>query len=284
MYPARTMNSVEGSPWLSASSSQMKNANPIAAGHCPRRSGYSDGSHGVMPEPAHDPRPDVVQRRERVDPVPDREEQRGNERDADPPVHPQEERRHVGRAGTAGDALGHDPRPGEQADRAQPIAEPGGRQSGWPLLGGQLDADVTQDDERERQGDRDGRAGQVDRERQPAGIRGIQLVAERDAGQQDRERDAPDRGAGEDETADHGWAGRRRMNRYPPRTATITTAAMIGKSTSLVPAALAGGVASPSVGLGATTPTQSAARTRRAVPRPASSGSAAPTAALMAAA
>ena len=49
MYPARTMNSVEGSPWLSASSSQMKNANPIAAGHCPSRSGYSDGSHGVMP-------------------------------------------------------------------------------------------------------------------------------------------------------------------------------------------------------------------------------------------
>ena len=78
-------------------------------------------------------------------------------------------------------------------------------------------------------------------------------MAERDAGQEDRERDAPDRGAGEDETADHGWAGRRRMKRYPPRTATITTAAMIGKSTSLVPAAFAGGVASPSVGLGATT-------------------------------
>ena len=33
----------------------------------------------------------------------------------------------------------------------------------------------------------------------------------------------------------------------------MTTAAMIGKSTSLAPAALAGGVASPSVGLGAIT-------------------------------
>ena len=33
----------------------------------------------------------------------------------------------------------------------------------------------------------------------------------------------------------------------------MTTAAMIGKSTSVVPAAFAGGVASPSVGLGATT-------------------------------
>ena len=41
------------------------------------------------------------------------------------------------------------------------------------------------------------------------------------------------------------------MNRYPPMSATITTAAMIGKSTSLVPAAFAGGVASPAVGLGA---------------------------------
>ena len=49
VYPASTMNSVEGSPWLSASSSQMKNENPIAAGHCPSRSGYSDGSHGVIP-------------------------------------------------------------------------------------------------------------------------------------------------------------------------------------------------------------------------------------------
>ena len=78
-------------------------------------------------------------------------------------------------------------------------------------------------------------------------------MAERDAGQEDRERDAPNRGADEDETADHGWAGRRRIRRYPPRAATITTAAMIGRSTSLVLAVSAGGVASPSVGLGATT-------------------------------
>ena len=145
VYPARTMNSVEGSPWLSASSSQMKNDEP----DCGRPLRKAFRVLGRLPwrdaEPVHDPRADVVQRRERAEPLPDREEQRGNQRDADPPVHPQEERRHVGRARPADDALGHDPRPGEQADRAQPVSEPGRRQSGRPFLGGQLDADVTQD-------------------------------------------------------------------------------------------------------------------------------------------
>ena len=50
----------------------------------------------------------------------------------------------------------------------------------------------------------------------------------------------------------------------------MTTAAMIGKSTSVVPAAFAGGVASPSVGLGATT--ADAVGSADAERRPASSG------------
>ncbi len=52
-----------------------------------------------------------------IEPIPGRADERGHERDADPAVGPQEERRGVAFAVLAHDELDHDQQPGEQSDR-----------------------------------------------------------------------------------------------------------------------------------------------------------------------
>ena len=65
---------------------------------------------------------DVMERRERVEEVPDRAEDRAHDRHPDPAIDPQEEGRDVAVARAAGDPLGDDPAPSDQADRPQPEA------------------------------------------------------------------------------------------------------------------------------------------------------------------
>ena len=128
------------------------------------------------PERAGGSRADVVERRERVEPVPDRVEERRDDRDSDPAVDPQEERLDVAGALSADDPLGDDPGPADQPDRAQPVAEPRGRHLARTGRGHRLRADVREHHERERQRDRQRRPGNVDRERQPRLVRDVERV------------------------------------------------------------------------------------------------------------
>ncbi len=114
-----------------------------------------------------DGRADVVDRRERVEPVPDRTDERGQEREPDPAVDPQEERRHIAGAGAARDPLGDDPGPADQADGAEEVAQRGGRD---PARGRdrRLRPDIGDEEERERQPHGDPGSREVDDQRQPA--------------------------------------------------------------------------------------------------------------------
>ena len=79
-------------------------------------------------EPAQDRGAEVVERRERIEEVPGRSDDRADDRQPDPAVDPQEERRDVGVARVAGDALGDDPDPAEEADGPERVADPRRRQ------------------------------------------------------------------------------------------------------------------------------------------------------------
>ena len=59
---------------------------------------------------------DVVERRERIEELPDRSDDRGDHRHADPAVDPQEERRDVAGRRTADHALDDDPEPGDESE------------------------------------------------------------------------------------------------------------------------------------------------------------------------
>ena len=75
-------------------------------------------------EPAQDPGADVVEGRERIEEVPGRSDQRADDRQSDPAVDPQEERRDVSVARVPGDPLGDDPDPADQSQRPQRVAQP----------------------------------------------------------------------------------------------------------------------------------------------------------------
>ena len=66
-----------------------------------------------------DPGADVVEGRERVEPLPDRDQQRAHDGEADPAVDPGEERAHLGARRPAHEELGDDPGPADQAQRSQ---------------------------------------------------------------------------------------------------------------------------------------------------------------------
>jgi len=65
-----------------------------------------------------------VDGRERVEPRPGGTDQRAEQGQPDPAVHPQKERRHVAVAGSSAERLDDDPQPGQQADRAQAATQP----------------------------------------------------------------------------------------------------------------------------------------------------------------
>ena len=139
------------------------------------------------PEPAEHPGRDVVERGERVQPLPDRHEQRGHHRDADPAVHPQEQRRDGAIGRSAGDPLGHDPDPAEKADRPEQDAERG-RDADIARVHRGGGAHVPGEDEHEREGDRRGRPDEVHGQRERALVGGRQRVR-RDDGRRSGDRD-----------------------------------------------------------------------------------------------
>ena len=111
------------------SSSQTKTANPIVARPATeplrvvgRRPALDVGRARIQAR-------QVVDRRERVEEVPGRADDRADDGQADPAVDPQEERRDVAVARPAGDPLGDDPQPADRARSTRsPIAQPGRRQ------------------------------------------------------------------------------------------------------------------------------------------------------------
>ena len=96
VQPTITMKSVRGPVLLPTSSSQTKKTKPTIAGQRPIAAGYSATDQPSKPTARSTARR-VVDRRERVDPVPDRADERGQHRHADPAVDPQEQRRDVAR-------------------------------------------------------------------------------------------------------------------------------------------------------------------------------------------
>ena len=71
-------------PGTATSSSQTKNGNPATAGQRRSPSGSGDGAQPWTPMRPQHPGAHVVEGRERVEPLPDREDQRRDERDARP--------------------------------------------------------------------------------------------------------------------------------------------------------------------------------------------------------
>ena len=143
---------------------------------------------------AQQPGEDVVERRERVEPLPDREQQRGHERDPDPAEHPQEQRR---------DAASDDPPASACAtihsQPTRPIARRTRRRIAgtWtmPPVRDLGDAHVAGEDERERERDRGRGPHEVDGERQRALVDGRQAVGGGDRRPGEQGADA-ERGAG----------------------------------------------------------------------------------------
>ena len=144
------------------------------------------------PQPAQHRGPDVVQRRERVEEVPGRSDQRAHDRHPDPAVDPQEERGDVRVARVAGDPLGDDPDPAKQADPTERVAEPRRRQRPLSIEHGRCRSHVPDDDEDERQGDRRGGPDQVDRQRQPTRVRRVERMRGDGRWQEDRETESPE--------------------------------------------------------------------------------------------
>ena len=118
-----------------------------------------------------DPRADVEERRERVEVVPDRSDERRDRGDRHPAVHPQEQARDLGRAGPAGDALDDDPYPADEPEDPEQHAQPGGWQVARRRCVRAIRAHVADEHEDERQRDRRRGAGEVDRKRQTGSCR-----------------------------------------------------------------------------------------------------------------
>ncbi len=157
-------------------------------------------ARGVGDRPAAQAEPgghagsEIVDRRERVEDVPDRSDERGQERQTDPPVDPQEQSRHVSRAGSAGDALGDDPDPANQADGTEDEPQRGGHGAAEGR-DRRFRSDVGDQEERERQPDRDRRSREIDDQRQAALIRVREAVGKdrcRACQQQDRDHRSDD--------------------------------------------------------------------------------------------
>ncbi len=159
----------------------------MAAGQRPSAAGYSASSHGRTAEPADHPGADVVEGRERIDEVPGWSDERADDRQPDPAVDPQEERRDGGLRGPAGDALGDDPEPADDAEDAQPDADAGPGGDGPDRQLRAVRADVANEHEHERQGDGRRGAGQVDSEGQPARVGRVEGVREHRSRQQQGE-------------------------------------------------------------------------------------------------
>ena len=106
------------------SSSQMKDGEPDRRRPAAQRFRVLGGVPATDAEAAEGRRTQVMQGRERVQPMPDRPEERGQDRDADPAIDPQEQGRDVPRARSASNALGHDPCPPKETDRPEPRRMP----------------------------------------------------------------------------------------------------------------------------------------------------------------
>ena len=191
-------------------------------------------------QPGDDPGQGVMDGRERVEEVPDRPDDGRQHGQQDPAVDPQEERRHVAGALAADDALGDDPGPADDAERARsPMRIDRRRQMAGRGQVRAVRADVADEDEQERQRDRRRGAGHVHGQGQAARVRRVEGVGE-DRGGQEQGEQARRRADGRDPpgpVADHaggGVARPRRVSRKPPTMATRASATMIGRITSFV--------------------------------------------------
>src|SRR4051794_4289247 len=199
---------------------------------------------------AQDGGADVVDRRERVEEVPRGPDDRAHDREPDPAINPQEQGRNVSVARPAGDALSDDPRPANEPENQQGPADPGRRQMTGGGQVGRRGAYITDDDEDERQGDRDGRPDDIDCEGEPARIGRIHAVRRDTCGYREgddrRRREGACNSGGPCRdcapgAADHAWSvGRlRRVSRYAAPAPSTISATMIGRMTSpLLPAAV----------------------------------------------
>ncbi len=181
----------------------------MAAGQRPSAGRVVGEVPRLDPEAADDPGHQVVERRERVEEVPDRPDEGRQHGDADPAVDPQEQRRHVADALAADDALGDDPGPADEPDRAQAEPDGGRRQMAGVGQVRALGADVADEDEDERQ--RDGRRGpdEVDGQRQTARVGGVEGVGEGRGRRRQSERRQADGGdADAAESTGHGRGSR----------------------------------------------------------------------------
>ena len=99
-------------------------------------------------QPAQERGAQVVEGRERVEEVPGRPDDGGDDGQPDPAVDPQEERRDVAVARPAGDPLGDDPGPADEPDGAEPVPKPRRRQRPRRVGDRWGGPDVADDDER----------------------------------------------------------------------------------------------------------------------------------------
>ena len=165
----------------------------MTPGQRPRRAGYSAGSQRRDAEPPEDGRTEVVERRERVEEVPGRPDERRDDGQADPAVDPQEQRRDVARGRTADDALGDDPEParrgrarGERSRIRLAAAQPARSVVGAAARTSR----ASTNDERQGHGHR--RARDIDGKGQPTRIACVQLMPE--DGRRGCEDDDPEHG------------------------------------------------------------------------------------------
>ena len=173
--------------------------------------------HGRLPacqaDSAEERGTQIVERRERVQELPDRPDHSRDDRHANPAVDPQEECRDAAVARPAGDPLGHDPGPADQADEAKPIPDWRPRHGAGSMRCRRGRPDVADDHEDERE--RNGRRGthEVDGQRQPALVRRVQGVGRDRRREHERQPERTGDAGGETTApvADH--AGRLRRTR-----------------------------------------------------------------------
>ena len=193
MYPTRTTNS-SGRSRLHDELQPDEHGEPDRPRPASEPLGVVGGGPALDVGSRQDPGRHVVDRRERVEEVPGRADDRADDGQADPAVVPQEEGRDLPVARPAGDPLADDPQPADQPDGAQPEPQPGRRQR--PRRGEvrRRRPDVADDDERERQCHGRRGADDVDRERQPARVGRVQGMGRdrrgQDQGEADRRREA----------------------------------------------------------------------------------------------
>src|SRR3954454_24093080 len=101
--------------------------------------------------------------------MPDRSDRR-DYGEAHPAIDPQEQRRDAAVAVAARDPLGHDPEPAEEPDEPKQVPKPGRRQVTGTREVRWGGADIADDHEYERQGDRRRGSHEVDGQGKAAGV------------------------------------------------------------------------------------------------------------------